>query len=217
MSFDVRLRGKNDEKRVVNKIMKHSYSDLFRDSLKSIIWIEKIIGKNIKNESFYKQLLWLSIKRFISHAKAVIILCDRKQNLEALMLLRPIIELIVNLRWIVEDNTGKNCKQFMKSTEYEFNSKGIPKMGCCWADKNLKDRMIAIGFNRKYYDDVIKKLHEELHVNPAVIARAHYKNLTSMNREAIFSVAYQWAGHLLKVVNQFSKQKEIHELQGCVE
>ena len=54
-----------------------------------------------------------------------------------------------------------------------------------------------------YYNAVIKKLHEELHGNPVVIARAHYRNLTSMNSETIFSVACQFTGHLLKVVNTF--------------
>ncbi len=188
--------------REFNKTSKHSYDSLFRNLLKHIIYIEKIIKKNIENGDFNKQLLWLSLRRFISHGKAISILCKRKQNLEALMLLRPIIELIVNLRWIVEDNTDKNRGQFMKSTEYEFNSNGTPKMGGYWTDKNLKGRMIAIGFDEKYYDAVIKKMHEELHTNPGVVGRAHNQDLTSMNSNAIFSVAYQWTGHLLKVVNQ---------------
>lgn len=182
--------------------MKHSPECLFKNSLKNITQCEKNIKRNIDNESFEKQFLWLSTRRFISHAQAVIYLCNKKQALEALMLLRPIIELVVNLRWVIEDNTGNNRKQFMESTEYTFNNSGIPKMGNYWAEKNLKDRMIAIGFAENYYETVVKKLHEEIHVNPAVIARAHNKSLTSMNREAIFSVACQWTGHLLAVANK---------------
>jgi len=180
--------------------MKHFYEDLFQKSLKNIIRGEKIINKNIANESFDKQLLWLSARRFISHAKSIIYLCDRKQNLEALMLLRPIIELVVNLRWIIEDKIGANRQQFIKSTDYKF-SNGIPEMGGYWSDKNLLERMKTIGFSQKYYNMVISKLHEELHVNPAVIARAYSRDLTSMDSEAIFSVACQFVGHLLKVAN----------------
>jgi len=161
---------------------------------------EKIISLNIEKETFNKQFFWLSTRRFVSHAKSILLLCDRKQNLEALMLLRPIIELVVNLRWVIEDSTGTNRPQFMGSIEYNFNN-GIPEMGDYWSDKNLQKRMEAIGFNQNYYNMVVKKLHEELHGNPAVIARAHYRSLTSMNSEAIFSLACQFIGHLLKVAN----------------
>lgn len=180
--------------------MKHFYEDLLRKSLKDIIRGERIISKNIKSENFNKQLFWLSIRRFISHTKSIIYLCDKRQSLEALMLLRPIIELVVNLRWVVEDNTGTNRQQFMKSTEYKFDN-SIPKMGDYWSDKNLQKRMEAIGFSQNYYNTVVKKLHEELHGNPAVIARAHHINLTLINSEAIFSLACQFMGHLLKVAN----------------
>lgn len=182
--------------------MKHSQESLFKNSLKNISQCEASIKRNIENESFEKQFLWLSTRRFISHAQSIIYLCNKKQNLEALMLLRPIIELVVNLRWVIDDNTGNNRKQFMESTEYTFNSSGIPKMGNYWTEKSLKDRMTAIGFAENYYETVVKKLHEEIHVNPAVIARAHSKNLTSMNREALFSVACQWAGDLLAMANK---------------
>lgn len=180
---------------------KYFYKYLFRKTLKNIIRGEQIISHNIENENFDKQLFWLSSRRFISHAKSIICLCNKKQNLEALMLLRPIIELVVNLRWLIEDKTGINHQQFMKSTEYKFNN-SIPEMGDYWAEKNLLERMKAIGFSQNYYDTVIRKLHEELHGNPAVIARAHYRSLTSMNSEAIFSLACQFAGHLLKVANE---------------
>lgn len=180
--------------------MKHFYKYLFRGSLKNIMRGEKIISKNIENESFEIQLFWLSTRRFISHAKSIIYLCNKKQNLEALMLLRPIIEIVVNLRWVVEDGTGINRDQFRKSTEYKFDN-GIPEMGDYWADKSLQKRMEAIGFGQDYYNAVVKKLHEELHENPAVIARAHCRNLTSMDSETIFSLGCQFTGHLLKVAN----------------
>lgn len=181
--------------------MKHFYKCLFLKSLKNIIRGEKIIKQNIEQKSFEVQFLWLSTRRFISHAKAIICLCNKKQNLEALMLLRPIIELVVNLRWVIEDSTGVNREQFMKSTEYKFDN-DIPKMGDYWSDKNLQKKMEATGFSQNYYNAVVKKLHEELHGNPAVIARAHYRGLTSMNSEAIFSLACQFIGHLLKVANE---------------
>ena len=146
------------------------------------------------------------MRRFISHAKAIIVLCEKKQELEALMLLRPIIELVVNLRWIVEDETKQNQKQFLKHINYKFDD-NIPEMGEYWTDKNLLKRMKAVGFDEYYYKMVVKKLHEELHGNPAVIARSYFKSLTTLGSERIFSVASQFAGYLLRVANGLYDQK----------
>ncbi len=183
-----------------------SYKRLFQKALKNILRGEKITRKGIEKEEFEKQLLWLYMRRFISHAKAIVVLCKKRQNLEALMLLRPIVELVVNLRWIVEDKSLKNREKFLKYIEYKFDD-DIPQMGEFWSDKNLLGRMKDIGFDEHYYKMVVKKLHEELHENPAVVARSYNKELTSMNSEAIFSIASQFAGHLLKVANEFYGQR----------
>lgn len=189
--------------------MNNFYENLFKKTLKNIIHGERIIRKNIESKPQQNQLLWLGMRRFISHAEAIILLCRQKHNLEALMLLRPLIELVVNLRWILEDTSGKNLEIFNKSTEYEFEN-GIPEMGARWTKTNFFDRMKAIGFDELYYKSVINKMHEELHGNPAVIARSHNKNLTAMSTEAIFSAASQFAGHLLKVANILFKEESFY-------
>jgi len=186
--------------------MNNFYEKLFKKTLKNIIHGEQIVRKNIENKPQQEQLLWLGMRRFISHAKAIILLCKQNHNLEALMLLRPLIELVVNLRWVLEDTSGKNLEKFNQRTEYEFEN-GIPKMGAEWTTANLLDKMKKIGFNEQYYKTVIKKIHEELHGNPAVIARAHNKDLTAMSAEAIFSAASQFAVHFLKVANLLFKEE----------
>lgn len=188
---------------------KHHYKVLFRKALNNFIREEKIIGRSMSDKKPEREsVFWLSMRRFISHAKSIIYLCNKKQNLEALMLLRPIIELTVNLKFILEDNTEVNLQQFLDSAKYEFDSNCIPKMGDYWSDKNLFNRMQIVGFTEDYYKTVIKKMHEEIHGSPTVIARAYYKNLTSMNSEAIFSIACQFAGHLLEVANTvYPKQR----------
>lgn len=186
--------------------MNNFYEKLFKKTLKNVILGEQIIRKNIEKKPQQKQLLWLGMRRFISHAEAIILLCKQKHNLEALMLLRPLIELVVNLRWVLEDTSGENLEKFKQKTEYEFEN-GIPKMGTEWTTTKLLDKMKKIGFDEQYYKMVIKKIHEEIHGNPAVIARSHNKNLTAMSAEAIFSAASQFAGHLLKVANLFFKEE----------
>ncbi len=185
--------------------MNNFYEKLFKKTLKNIVHGEQIVRKNIENKPQQKQLLWLGMRRFISHAEAIILLCKQNYNLEALMLLRPLIELVVNLRWILEDASEKNLGKFNQKTKYEFEN-GIPKMGAEWTTAKLLDKMKKIGFNEQYYKTVIKKIHEELHGNPAVIARSYNKDLTAMPAEAIFSAASQFAGHLLKVTNLLFKE-----------
>ena len=180
--------------------MRNFYKSLFSDALRNIVKNEKKIKKSIENQDVKKQLFWLHMRRFISNAKAILLLCEKKHNLEAVMLLRPMIELVVNLRWMVEDKTNQNIKKFFEDIDYEFDDY-IPKMGDYWADADLLKRMKAIGFDEYYYKMVVKKLHEELHCNPGVIARSHHRNLTALNSEAIFATASQFVGHLLKVGN----------------
>ncbi|MFH1777495.1 MAG: DUF5677 domain-containing protein [Candidatus Omnitrophota bacterium] len=177
--------------------MKKSHKKIFQGALKNLIKGEKIVRKNIKKESREKQLFWLCLRIFISHSKAIILLCEKKHNLEALMVLRPLIELTVNTRWSLQKE--ENLQKFMEHTEYEFKD-DLPKMGEPWTI-NLWEKMKAIGFSKQYYDTVVKKLHEVLHCNPTLIARTHHKNMTAMDSEAIFSVAAQFSGHLLKVAN----------------
>jgi len=99
------------------------------------------------------------------------LLCKKKHTIEALVFLRPILELVVNMRWVLEDVTKQNLNKFLKHSEYEFQD-GIPKMGEFRAGKDLLERMTDIGFDQNYYNMVVKKLHEEIHGNPNRIARS---------------------------------------------
>lgn len=153
-------------------------------------------GKTAATDNRQQQLIWLSIRRFLSHAEAIILLIDNAHNLEALMLLRPLLELAVNARWVIEDQTGHRLAQFLEATKY-IDRDEIPEMGDRWADKDLKARMKDIGSDEEYYRMVAKKLHEELHNHPARIARAYGDKLTAIDSDAIADVATQMAVQLL--------------------
>lgn len=144
-----------------------------------------------------KLILYLSINRFLSHAQAFKMLCEHKLNAEACFVLRPILELSVNLLWIIKDETNENLGEFLGNTEYEWED-GTPKMGGKWTRKNLLVRMEEIGFDRHYYDNVVKKLHEEIHVHPTRIARSYDKEMSELSSEAIYAIACQMTGHVLK-------------------
>lgn len=178
----------------------HYYRNLFLFAFKNIRCGLKSIEKNIESENIEKQILYLGIRRFISHAEAIILLCKKKYTTEALMVLRAILELVVNMRWVLEDTSKNNLKIFLEHSEYEFQN-GMPKMGEYWTDKNLLTRMTDIGFDETYYKMVVKKLHEEIHGNPSRIARSYGKSLSAMNAESIYSIASQFAGQLMKVAN----------------
>lgn len=152
--------------------------------------------KSVNTDSIKQKLVWLSIRRFINHTEAIILLIDNGHNLEALMILRPLLELAVNARWIIEDGTDHRLDQFLSATQYNDRDE-IPEMGNLWADRDLKRRMSDIGLDDDYYRMVVKKLHEELHNHPARIARAYGDKLTAVGGDSIGDVATQMAVHLL--------------------
>lgn len=185
----------------------------FREVLKNLIKGELIVRKTDTKCSKEKGLFWLCLRRFISHSKAIVLLCDKKHNLEALMLLRPLFELIVNLHLCLEDE--KELQNFIECSKYELKD-GIPVMGKKWTDSDLCARMAKLGFSRDYYDMVIRKLNEELHCNPGVVSRGHHKNLTEMDNKAVFLVATQVTRYLLRTANNlypevpFMDYKKLH-------
>lgn len=174
-----------------------NYYYIFKRALNNVKKGLEYIQNNVDKTDIEKQIIYLVGKRFISHSKAIIVLCKKNYKVEALMVLRALIELTVNLRWILEKG---NIDSFLKNTEYDFENE-LPVMGKAWANKSLYDRMVDIGFKEDYYKCVLKKLHEELHGNPAVIARAHHKELTNMSTNGIYSICCQMIGHLLKILN----------------
>lgn len=173
----------------------------FQKALGIIFRGYKKAEKTVKHDNRQQQIVWLSIWRFLSHGRAILLLCNNKHELEAMMMLRPLLELTVNTRWVIEDETGEKLKAFLAATKYE-DKDGIPEMGGFWSNKDLKGRMKDIGLDEDYYRMVVKKLHEELHNHPARIARAYGDKLTKIDAESIYAIAAQMASHMLKAANQ---------------
>ncbi len=181
--------------------MKEDLKQDFQQALeiisKGYLGVESTVG----GDSLKHKIVWLSLRRFLSNGEAIIILCNNGHELEALMLLRPLLELTVNTRWIVEDETEERLKEFIAAAEYK-DEDDIPVMGNYWTGKNLRRRMGDIGLDEDYYRMVVKKLHEELHNHPARVARAYGDKLTSMSSASIYSIAIQMALHMVKAACQ---------------
>jgi hypothetical protein len=198
----------------------NKFKNLFEYSLEEIGKGYEKIEKKIKDAPNEKIIIYLGINRFMSHSKAIILLLNNSHNTEALIILRVIIELVVNLRWVLEDKTKKNLKSFLENINYESDDEGIPKMGGYWAEKSLLERMKEIGFDEFYYNLVVKKLHDEIHANPKVIARSYGGNLSSFRAESIYTICCQMAGHLIKIANQIFEEKPFinhNEIWGKIE
>lgn len=181
--------------------MKEDLKQVFQQALEIISKGYQEAESTVDDDSRKHQVVWLSLRRFLSQGEAIIILCNNGHELEAMMLLRPLLELAINTRWVEEDDTGERLKKFLAVTKYE-DKDGIPKMGGFWTDRHLDKRMEDIGFDEDYYRMVVKKLHEELHNHPARVARAYGDKLTAMRSDGIFSVAIQMCAHLLKSAHQ---------------
>jgi hypothetical protein len=149
-------------------------------------------------------------------AEAIVLLTDKNFNQEAAILLRSLIENTINLKWILNKDTEERIDLYFQ----DISEKGF---GSTWANRNLKERMIEVGFPEVYYEKVLKVTHSFSHTNAESLDWSNIdKDYTLFPSEAILAVAYQMLGHVIKVLEdnispKFNFSKEIfYNIQGRV-
>ncbi len=125
--------------------------------------------------------------------EAIVLLIDKGFNQEAVILLRSLIENTVNLKWILNKNTEERIGSYFQ----DISKKGF---GNTWADLNLKDRMLEVGFPEVYYDKVVKVAHSFSHTNAESQDWSNIEKDDSLfSSEATLAVACQMLGHVIQV------------------
>lgn len=184
-SFIFRLR----MKKLINQGIAGIYSDFYEIKKKN---------RGLTNED--KFMLSLASKG-IDLIKAITTLLKNNFNSEALILVRSLTEHSVNMRWILEDKSGKRKEDYLaeldKSNNFEFGVK--------WTNVDLSRRMEEIGFtNRDYYDFLVKFTYGFAHVNASSIDWRHLLNKKDRNNfsaDGIYPAMVQMVGHILKALN----------------
>jgi hypothetical protein len=172
--------------------------DLIKEAKNNIERGFKEIGEIEKPSKLEIFLIGSTIKT-IRLTDSIILLCNNHFNDEALIILRSLIELSINMRWITKEDTENRLEEYLSDLEkIEFGSK--------WSKIPLDQKMINVGYpNKDYYDFVVKLTYSHSHINASVLKLVEILNnnllkdsYSSFSNEAIYAVTAQMLGHVLK-------------------
>lgn len=153
------------------------------------------IGRDFSHSQKNMVISGLSTKSF-SIINAIILLCDGNYNSEATILLRSLIENTIKLRWLLNKDVELRINEYFQKPE-DFSWGKQDKVG-------LKDKMSELGFSDEYYNKVIRPTCSYSHANSESINWFPVLKIdkeSGLSSGAIYSIAYQMLGHVLKVFN----------------
>lgn len=156
----------------------------------------EIDGKFI-NASKLDIFLLAGARRAVGFVDAILILCKSGHSEEAAILTRSLIELGVNMRWILVANTDIRLDAF-------FDDLKKYEPGEAWA-KDLRKRMKEIGMDEYFYKKTMKSLSGIVHTNASSLV---YNSLaidapsSMMSESAVLVLVAQMMGHVLFALNE---------------
>ena len=168
------------------------------------------MDREVKNPSKLDYFLIGSVDKTLYITESIMLLCEKGYSQEAMILLRSLIELTINIRWITNKDTNARLNSYLDELKE-------PTFGSRWASKNIKDRAKELNFNEDYYDFVIKFTYGYSHVNAQslnlgrlITKQSKRKNIS----ESVLVVSAQMLGHMMLALNSrykssFSEYNEI--------
>lgn len=161
------------------------------------------MGRTIKNPSSLERYLIASTLKAIKLSDAIVFLCKNNFNNESLIILRSLIEHSLNMHWIMKENTEARLKDYLSDL-------GKIDFGKRWTPDRFNKRIEDLGFNKEYYDFVVKKTYAHSHVNASSLEWGSVINDERLKGEpfsaqAIYSIVAQMLGHVLKSLDMHFK------------
>lgn len=133
---------------------------------------------------------------------------------ETIPILRSLIENSINFRWIVNKDTRKRLSDYLDDLVK-------PGFGEKWACLDLYSRMKELGFQRSYYDFVVRYTYSHSHGNAKSIFSIHHIEQKPFDEESICAVVAQMLGHILRGLEKIYKEYQInnfsHEIWSNIE
>lgn len=153
------------------------------------------MGREIKDPTILDRFLLASTYKVIRFCEALKILCNKGFSEEAFPVLRSIIELTVNTRWILNKDSMERLRSYLD----DLGSKGFGKS---WTNKSLSERMKELGFAEEYYFFCVKVTYSYSHVNASSLAWGEVYDIPELKSErwkseSLYVVAAQMMGHFL--------------------
>ena len=163
------------------------------------------MGREIKNSQQIDRFLITATQKAFQLTNAIVVLCENNYSDEAFPVLRSLMELSVNMRWIIQKDTPKRLSDYLADLLK-------PDFGSRWTTANMEMRMKEIGYNDDYYSFVTKYTYSFSHVNAKSLNWSIVEKepvFKKFDPEAIFSIVVQMLIGVMKALND--------HYEGCFE
>lgn len=163
----------------------------------------KKVNRDVLNLSLLDLFLISSSSSAEKTADAIVLLCSNGHPNEAVILLRTLIEIAMNMRWVMQEDPETRVKEY-------FGDLQKPKLGTKWTSKHLQERMESIGMGHGYYEHIVNSCHAVVHMNASALnygaVLPGYKKII-MGETTTLATTAQMLGHVLEALNLKYKRK----------
>ena len=156
------------------------------------------VGKKLAADDPVHRALMLLAGRCVSIANGLMILALNNHANESLPMLRSLLQLAVEMRWIAEKDSAPRALAFLsRAKDSEWTA--------FWDEKQLVERMRALGFQKALEERALLSCYDHVHANAQGLPWGHvfsenaHKGLTG---EDSLRSASAIMGHVVKALDQ---------------
>lgn len=155
------------------------------------------VGKKLASSDPAHRALMLLASRAVAVSNALMLLSTNNHANEGLPLLRSLLQLAVEARWIAEKDSRERASDFFerhKDAEWDR----------IWSGPQLKERMRALGFQKELEERALTSCFHHLHANAQGLPWGHVFEENAgkgVSGEESLAAASAIMGHVVKALD----------------
>lgn len=153
-------------------------------------------GKRLSPEDKAQRALMLLASRSVAVSNALMLLCLNNHANEALPLLRSLLQLSVEARWIAAEDTAARALDF-------YDRHGDLEWEELWGEARLRERMAQLGFQKSVAEGQALDCRPHLYANAQGLPWGHvfHENAgKGVTGEQVLCAAAAIMGHVIKAL-----------------
>jgi len=149
-------------------------------------------------EAFLK----LTADKSLRLVNAIELLCEKQMSSEAIPLVRTLIENAINMRWVMNKESGERAELYFRTMNGVVKQMRFPRS---WTNVKLNERMNEVGLARGlFYDVIVKYTYEHAHAGSASLDWGVLRNQPAsehwMGTLEIYKCCATMLGHTLQAL-----------------
>jgi len=156
------------------------------------------VGRSLNPQDPVERVLILLASRAAAIANAVILLANHNHANEGTPLLRSLLEISSQMRWISRDESKKRAEKFIKNqkqADWEI----------LWSTKRLNERMKLFGYSEELRESAAGLCYDHMNANAAGLPWGHVfkeNDHKGLSTSKILSQTAEAMGHVLKALDE---------------